>query len=117
MACNEGDNPLERPACVTPAMGARPLASQHQHLVALLGVALRLAARMSFGRKARFSLLRSRVPPSTNRAKRGFDLASDVADAPAGIQQGQRHTPTHFSLLFSVCGAHTHLIGTINSFL
>jgi len=117
MACNEGHNPLESPACVTPAMGARPLAEPHEQLAALGGVEFRLAARMAFGRKARFPLVRSRLPPATNRARRGFDLASDLANAPAGIEQGHRHTTTHFSLLFGAYGAHTHLIGTTSSFL
>src|SRR5262249_29501789 len=85
VACKEGGNPLEGPGVITPAMGARPLASHPQQGWAWRGREFRLAARMPVGGEPRLPRLRSRIPPATDRTGRRFDHARHLADAPADV--------------------------------
>jgi hypothetical protein len=57
------------------------------------------------------------IAPATDGPGGRFHLARHLANAPANVQQGQRHTPTNFQLVFGACGSHMTLIGTTDLFL
>jgi len=77
-------------------MRTRPLAEQGEHLVALLGGQMWLTAGMPFSGQASLSIVGTGIPPATDGPGRRLHLARHVADAPAVVQQGQRHPTTNF---------------------
>ena len=117
VALNEGHHPLEGPEFIAPAMGARPLASPCQQLLALRCTQCGLTARMPFGAETSVPLLGHGITPATDRARGRVHLAGYLADAPANLQQGHRHTTTNFQLLLRAFGSQVPLIGTTDSFL
>jgi hypothetical protein len=68
---------------------------------------------MGCGLEARLSLLGKGSAPASDGRRGRFDVSSNRADTPAGLQQRDGHSASDFELGFRAFGSHGDILGEI----
>jgi hypothetical protein len=114
VAVNDRGDAPKGPEFIAEALGTRALAEEGDELLPLVGSEFGWTpAGRGFGLEACLGMLGNSIPPASHGTGRGLDVASDLTDAPAGLQQGDGDAAANFELDGCAFGSHETCIGII----